>query len=121
MRERAYVAVRPNLPSSSMSALVRCVPCTAVVLRPSTPASASSAVGVIPVVAMHCVFSRLCSETCRWSGALRCRAQSPMVRIDAGSTALTLWMAAAIRVIGDSLRASTLSAQASACPSEKRS
>src|SRR2546430_2351235 len=60
------------------------------------PSRSSNAAGVQPSTARHSSTSAGCSARCMCSGAFRWRAQAATTRIDAGSTARTLWMAAPI-------------------------
>ena len=82
-----------------MSSSLTCVAWITVDDGPRTPASASSPIGVRPVSARHSSFSLICSEACTWSGAAFAVAQSRTAVIEAASTARTLWIAAATRVV----------------------
>ena len=99
-----------------MSSAVTRVACTAVVIGPRTPWSASSCVGVAPYAAMQALFSSVCSETCTCSG--RPSAASTTNGICSAGTARTEWIAAPITVSSLPRSCSTLAAQRPASMSE---
>ena len=82
---------------------------------PSTPASASSSVGLSPYAARQASFSAGCSDRWTCSGVLAAHAAT--VLIWSWGTARTLWIAAPTR---SSSNAATRSAHASAEPSLNR-